>query len=428
VSLSLSKAARAAGPVETLLLCLLLSRYFDDSAAVKWCNDVVEDDGRFIECARDGVEWQRPRHWFGVAGLPDQLRLFTKNVTQAELLGIAQAAALYDGDGRTDVPTSLGTLKVYLSRLTSKDPKVVLMGPGGRDVKNGGMQRLTDLVPRVAHKYLDEREKMRACFRAGVEARGADAAARGVPDGGKSPTKTEVKEKYKQAREQLVQEQTQHNRTKHALSSAHARAKVQRENLRACVARERNKAHARGAGDLLAERNAAHALIKVYLAELVVLRNWKNTRAARSDPVTLRKLEEERAELGRVNKALSLENYKLGEKKVQNDVEFAKAKQFADSVWLPQRQVGTGAGRGCAHDPLVRKLYMKLLTLRVSPSIMNEVSARTRAGPRARAPGRPHARRTARRGGPSARRGPRARSGGRRAARRGGRRTSLVCT
>ena len=97
---------------------------------------------------------------------------------------------------------------------------------------------------------------MRACFRAGVAARGADAAARGVPDGGKSPSKTEVKEKYKQAREQLDQEQTQHNRTKHALSSAHARAKVQRENLRACLARERNKAQARGAGDLLAERNA----------------------------------------------------------------------------------------------------------------------------------------------------------------------------
>ena len=106
VSLSQSKAARAAEPVEILLLCLLLSRYFDDSAVVKWCNDVVEDDGRFIECARDGVEWERPRHWFGKAGLPNQLGLFTKNVTQAELLGIAQAAALYDGDGRTDMPTS----------------------------------------------------------------------------------------------------------------------------------------------------------------------------------------------------------------------------------------------------------------------------------------------------------------------------------
>ena len=299
--------------------------------------------------------------------------------------------------------------RAYLALLTSKDPKKVLMGPGSWSVHKGGMHRLTDLVPRVAHKYLDEREKMRACYHAGVAARGADAAARGVPDGGKSPSKTEVKEKYKQACEQLVHEQTQHNRTKHALSSAHARAKVQRENLRACLVRERNKSQARGAVDLLAERNAAHALIKVYLAELVVLRNWKNTRAARSDPATLRKLEEERAEQGRVNKALSLENYKLGEKKVQNDVEFAKAKQFADSVWLLQRQVGTGAGRGCAHDPLVRKLYMKLLTLRVAPSIMNEVSVaatgraarararRTarvrrivlvRAGPRARVPGR----------------------------------------
>ena len=95
---------------------------------MKWCNDVVEDDGRFIECARDGVEWDRPRHWSGKAGLINQLGLFTKNVTQAELLGIAQAAALYDGDGRTDVPTSLCTLKSYLALLTSKDPKKVLMG------------------------------------------------------------------------------------------------------------------------------------------------------------------------------------------------------------------------------------------------------------------------------------------------------------
>ena len=291
-----------------MLLCLLLSRYFDDSAAVKWCNDVVEDDGRFFECARDGVEWERPRHWIGKAGLPNQLGIFTKNGTQAELLGIAQAAALYDGDGRTDLPTSLVTLRSYLALLTSKDPKKVLMGPGGWSVHIGGMHRLTDLVPRVAHKYLDERLKMRACFRAGVAARGADAAARGVPDGGKSPSKTEVKEKYKQAREQLVQEQTQHNRTMHALSSANARAKVQRVNLRACLARERNKAKARGAGDLLAERNTAHALIKSYSAELVVLRNWTKTRAARSDPATLRKLEEERAEQGRVNNALSLEN------------------------------------------------------------------------------------------------------------------------
>ena len=311
-------------------------------------------------------------------------------------------------------------MKTYLALLTSKDPKKVLMGPGSWSVHIGGMQRLTDLVPRVAHKYLDEREKMRACYHAGVAARGADAATRGVRDGGKSPTKTELKELYKREREEvveqrtemheeLVQEQTQHKRAKHALRSANSRAMILRNNLRACLHRERDKAKARGAGDLLASRNAAHALLKVYLKELVELRRWKTSRAAKSDPAELRKLEEKLAELRRENKALCAKRDELGKQKIQNDVDFAEAKQFAESIWLPQRQVGKGAGRGCAHDPLVRKLYMKLLTLRVSPSIMNEVSVayrgpRARVGPRARAgAGRTRARRAGPRAGAAAR-------------------------
>ena len=123
------------------------------------------------------------------------------------------------------------------------------MGPGSWSAKLGGMHRHTDLVARVAHKYLDEREKMRACFRAGVAARGADAAARGVPDGGKSPTKTELKEMFKREREEMVEEQTRHKRTKHALSSDNARANSPRED--------------QGAGDLFDERNAALALLRV---------------------------------------------------------------------------------------------------------------------------------------------------------------------
>ena len=262
-----------------------------------------------------------------------------------------------------------------------------MVGPYRRDAPpHGSFQR-------VAHKYRAEREKMRACFRAGVAVRGADTAARGVPDGGKSPTKTELKERYKreheevvdqherereevveqrkEMHEQLVQEQRQHKCTKNALSSAHSRAKVLRDNLRACLDRERNKAQARGAGDLLAERNAAYALIKNHMTELAELRRWKTCRAAKSDPATLRRLEEERAKLKRENKELSLENYKLGEQKLRDDLDYAEAKQFAETLWLPQRQVGVGAGRGCAHDPLLRKLYMKLLTLRVALSIMN---------------------------------------------------------
>ena len=36
---------------------------------------------------------------------------------------------------------------------------------------------------------------MRACYRAGVAARGTDAAALGMPDGGKSSTKTQLKDR-----------------------------------------------------------------------------------------------------------------------------------------------------------------------------------------------------------------------------------------
>ena len=101
----------------------MLGRYLDDSEVVKWCGEVVADDGS----ERDGRQW---RHWKGQHGLINRLAGFLKNVTKPELLSIGLAAAQYDGDGRTDVPTSAGQLRTYMVRLSSKDPKVVLMGPG----------------------------------------------------------------------------------------------------------------------------------------------------------------------------------------------------------------------------------------------------------------------------------------------------------
>ncbi len=70
------------------------------------------------------------------------------------------------------------------------------------------------------------------------------------------------------------------------------------------------------------------------------------------------------------------------------DEKYAKAKALAESLWRPTHQKGKGAGRGCAHEEPLRKLYYKLLMLRVPPTVLNEVRTRC-ARARARCPGFP---------------------------------------
>ena len=44
-----------------------------------------------------------------------------------------------------------------------------------------------------------------------------------------------------------------------------------------------------------------------------------------------------------------------------------------DETWIPQVAQGKGSGRGESHDPLLRLLYMKLITCGVRPNQLNEV-------------------------------------------------------
>ena len=258
------------------------------------------------------------------------------------------------------------------------------MGPGTTNLRCGGMFRKIDLAARCAHFYTANRDKLRACYADGEAARDADDW---LVDGKSPKSKHEAKllAKRKISQLQTANNTTQvmldmevesHKRTKNALGHAKSRAKIHRDNLRKNMERARTKMVSRLEGHNFEERNAAQKLIKLQLAELVKLRLFAKSREGQSNPAELRRKNKALADERHENFKLRLENDRLAREKIQNDEEYAKLKAFAAEKWLPTRQTGPGTGRGTRHDPRIRILYYKLLTLRVAPEVVNNVRAR----------------------------------------------------
>ena len=309
---------------------------------------------------------------------------FICGIELVERHAICHAAPLYDGPGRTEVPTSTDMLENYMAMLTSKDKKKMLMGPAAVSSSFlGAKLRRTDITARVAHAYLGQRVALRKCFLDGAAAHGEDAHKRGVPICARSPTKVQLKETIKRKNDANADLATALKKTKCALSHALSRAKIVRDNLRQNVRRTQEKATSRAASASLEARNVAAALIKRQMEAILVLRRFKASRAGNSNPASLALKEREhvglRCDVKDANaevERLTAENSRLAAERVELDIQYVEAKKFADSVWLPTRRTGAGAGRGCAHEEEVRRLYMKLLLLRVPPSVLNEVCAR----------------------------------------------------
>ena len=149
---------------------------------MKWCNDVVEDDGRFIACSRDGVEWERPRHWFGKLGL------FTKNVTPA---APARRAARTPGRARACAPgrTPRRVAREHGARAREGRAAMAWTGRAARLIPQGGRpaaaRRHRGLTPRAPATFARawvrgvraRPRPRRACAR-GVHARAPAASAK----------------------------------------------------------------------------------------------------------------------------------------------------------------------------------------------------------------------------------------------------------
>ena len=97
-----------------------------------------------------------------------------------------------------------------------------------------------------------------------------------------------------------------------------------------------------------------------------------------SDPTELRRLQTQRsvmnADLRHADKKIASLERMLGERDNRiKELEERLAK--LPKIWLPHRQSGQGAGRGCPHDGITRLLWAKLLTLRCPPAEISEIFA-----------------------------------------------------
>lgn len=159
----------------------------------------------------------------------------------------------------------------------------------------------------------------------------------------------------KRKNEELVVTQTALKMCKHALNSANSWVKAIKDNLRRNLHRAQEHAVYRAQTYVLEERNAATKLLKVQLSELTELRRFKRSRAGKSSPAELSRMDRQKADLMREikdvnaeNTCLKAENARLAKEKVELDQKYASAKDYAVSIWLPTRKTGNGAGRGCA--------------------------------------------------------------------------------
>ena len=349
-----------------LVLALLLSRLLDDAKVQIWAESFPSyhsDNGASTVAA-------------GSRFLHLKFAEFLKGTTLEERQAVVLAVAAFrerDPDGMSTEIVSADILKyVFLPFSTKSD---VLLGPVAPSGKVS-VKRRTQVAFFVARLINDKHELLRSIYASCAE-QAIDESKHATRAAGLPPGRFVEGPSKEQMINQLADAEAKIERMKTANRVMKCRSSKSREVMRAAIAYRVSKATAEIEDAVVAERNAARALLKERFEGIGALKKWKKWREANADHKRVRQLESELAQLRNENFELRIATDKLEDELSTSRVQQAKNQGIVDNLWLPTRTSDDDNCRGGAHDYRFRLLAMNYLTRNVSPNQIPEIIATT---------------------------------------------------
>ena len=354
---------RGGTATEVLLLALLIKATNDDYIVNDFVGQVLADSPSYVV----GEEWKPPATWqHERRQVPASFRMLLTDASLERKQAATNAAARFVGAGRTIAALPVSSLTTYLGRLLAHKDAALLGVSKQASYKHGAPLRRTYLMPRVARLLQASAEALETAVEAGFEDVAANARAAGSETAPPTPSKVELKAALAESKEEKKDLAATAKKQKRRADQAVRRGIETRKSAKTTASARAEELSSQATAKAKAASKAA--LARARTAEKAA----KSAKAklngeARYSPKRVKAMEK----AARANREL-IEFLEAQVAELQTKLSDATSASD-DETWIPQVAQGKGSGRGESHDPLLRLLYMKLITCGVRPNQLNEV-------------------------------------------------------